>query len=250
MFNALSNTNEIIKRDFVEGGKEIMYDYAFDVDLARFAIVIGLFITILFYERLKIAPGGMVVPGYIALFINHPEQIFYTFLLAFLVYLFVSKILMKHMILFGRRRFTITVLTGAIFVITTEVFVHSYLTFQPFIGFEIIGIIIPGLIANEFVRENKPFYVLIAISFISLLTFGFIWTTAQIYWLLSLKDVDTFLLGLFIVDLLLLTATTIYLLFLFNWEKYVDKGNNTINTIKVALRNGLHLERRGGSSDF
>ncbi len=227
-----------------------MYDYAFDVDLARFAIVIGLFITILFYERLKIAPGGMVVPGYIALFINHPEQIFYTFLIAFLVYLIVSKILMKHMILFGRRRFTITVLTGTIFVIATETFVHSYLTFEPFIGFEIIGIIIPGLIANEFVRENKPVYVLSAISFISLLTFGFIWITAQIYYLFSLQPINTYLLGLFIADLIILTTTTVYLLFFFNWEKYIDIGNKIITSIKLALRDGLHLEKRGGSSDY
>ena len=226
-----------------------MYEYAFDVDLARLAIVIGLFITILFYERLKIAPGGMVVPGYIALFINHPEQILYTFLLAFLVYLIVSRILMKHMILFGRRRFTITVLTGAIFVIATEIFVHSYLRFKPFIGFEIIGIIIPGLIANEFVREDKPVYVLIAISFISLLTFGFVWIIGQINWLFSLKDVESYLLGLFIIDLLLLTAATIYLLFFFKWEKHFDKGNNAINSIKAAFRNGLHLEKRGGNRD-
>ena len=227
-----------------------MYEYAFDVDLARFAIVIGLFITILFYERLKIAPGGMVVPGYIALFINHPEQIFYTFLIAFLVYLLVSKILMKHMILFGRRRFTITILTGTIFVIATEAIVHSYLNFIPFIGFEIIGIIIPGLIANEFVRENRPLYVLSAISFISLLTFSFIWCTAQIYYLISIPPINIYLIGVFIADLIILTLTSVYLLFIFNWEKYIDICHKMGTSIKLTIRDGLHLEKRGGKSDY
>ena len=48
-----------------------MYEYAFDADLARFAIIIGLFIALILYEKYKISPGGMIVPGYIALFINH-----------------------------------------------------------------------------------------------------------------------------------------------------------------------------------
>ena len=226
-----------------------MFEYAFDVDLARFAIVIGLVITMLFYERLKIAPGGMIVPGYIALFINHPDQIFYTFLLAFFVYLFVAKILMNHMILYGRRRFTITVLTGAIFVIVVEVFAHSYLRFEPFIGFELIGIVIPGLIANEFVRENKPVYVLIAIFFISLLTLGFVWITAQINWLLSLGTADISFLGLLIADLLLLTSITIYFLFCFNWEKYTTAGSRISKKIKSAFKSSLHLDERG-DSDF
>ena len=77
-----------------------MNDFAFNIDLARLAIVVGLFITILFYERLKIAPGGMIVPGYIAIYFNHPDKIIYTFLLAFLVYLIVGKYLVKFFVLF------------------------------------------------------------------------------------------------------------------------------------------------------
>jgi len=227
-----------------------MYEYAFDVDLARFAIVIGLFITIVFYERLKIAPGGMIVPGYIALFINHPEQIFYTFILAFLVYVFVSRLLMKRMILFGRRRFTITVLTGALFAIMTEIIIHSYLRFEPFIGFKLVGIIIPGLIANEFVREHRPVFVSIAIFFISILTFCFVWIIAQIEWLISLKVLNIFLLGLFIVDLILLTAFTLYLLFFFKWENYFGMGPIISKKIKSTFRIRMLVNNRGGNSDL
>ena len=213
-----------------------MYDYAFDENLIRIAVVIGLFIAILFYERLKIAPGGMIVPGYIALFINHPDQIIYTFLLSFLVYLFVSKILMKRMILYGRRRFTITVFTGAIFVIITETIVQSYLSYEPFFGFQLIGLIIPGLIANEFVREQKTFYVTFAIFFISLFTILYILIFEQINRLTTsinlLASPNTFFITL---QLLFLIAITIFFLFGFNWEKYHDKLFNLFSTIKKYI---------------
>lgn len=226
-----------------------MYDYAFDVNLARAAVVIGLFIAILFYERLKIAPGGMIVPGYIALYINHPDQIIYTFILAFFIYLFVSRILMKRMILFGRRRFTITVFTGTIFVIITEALVQSYLIYEPFFGFQLIGLIIPGLIANEFVREQKTFYVTFAILFISLLTFFYILVLDQINGLLT-SDLSTTSPAVFFIteELLLLIAITVFFLFGFNWEKYHEKLINISSTIKSSF--GIILRIRRNNRDF
>ena len=178
----------------------------------------------------------MVVPGYIALFINHPDQIIYTFLLSFLVYLFISKILMKRMILYGRRRFTITVFTGAIFVIITETIVQSYLSYEPFFGFQLIGLIIPGLIANEFVREQKTFYVTFAIFFISLFTILYILIFEQINRLTTsiylLASPNTFFITL---QLLFLIAITIFFLFGFNWEKYHDKILNLLSKIKKYI---------------
>jgi len=197
-----------------------MYEYAFDVELARFAVVTGLFLTLLFFDRLKIAPGGMIVPGYIVLFINHPDQIFFTFFLAFLVYLFVGRILMNRMILFGRRRFTITVLTGALFSIIAESFIYSISSFQPFIGFRLIGIIIPGLIANELLREDNKVFVLASIGLVTTLTFGFVWIISQLKWVLFSGNTNIILLLFFIAALILLTLFSVYLLFYFNWENY------------------------------
>jgi poly-gamma-glutamate biosynthesis protein PgsC/CapC len=193
-----------------------MYTYAFDVYHARFAIIIGLFMAILLYEKYKISPGGMVVPGYIALYINHPEEILYTFLLAFVVFLFVSRVLIPHMILFGRRRFTVTILTGAVFAIITESLIHAYLPFEPFAEFNYIGIIIPGLIANEFVRENRSTGVLLAIGIVSTLTFSFVWLITQFQLVLTSSQFSPFLLILLIVDLILWIAGMLYVMFFYD----------------------------------
>jgi len=190
------------------------------VDLARFAVITGLFLTLLFFDRLKIAPGGMVVPGYLVLYITHPDQIFFTFLLAFLAYFFVSRVLMTRMILFGRRRFTVTILTGAVFSIILESIFYSVSTYEPFIGFKLIGIIIPGLIANEMLREQSKIFVLSSIALVTTLTFGFVWSVSQIKWSLSNGPVDVSYYILFIGILLLSILVSIYLLFYFKWENY------------------------------
>ena len=218
-----------------------MYEYAFDADLARFAIIIGLFIALLLYEKYKISPGGMIVPGYIALFINHPEQIMYTFILAFFVYLFVGRILMKHMILFGRRRFTITILTGAVFAILAESIVYSYIQFEPFVGFNFVGMIVPGLIANEFIREHKPTSVLMAIGFVSILTFCFVWVISQIELILFLEIPNMIVLIILSVDLLLLVAFIVYILFFLDLEGNFDY----INKISEKMKTALHLKKWG-----
>lgn len=220
-----------------------MFEYAFDVDIARFAVITGLFITLLFYDRLKIAPGGMVVPGYIVIFINHPMQILYTFLVAFAVYLVVGRILMNHMILFGRRRFTVTVLTGAVFAVITESIIGSYASFEPFIGYKLIGIIIPGLIANELIREHKPVFILMSIGFVTILTFGFVWIVAQIEWVLFSAP-NIILLGFLTIDLILLIGFTVYLLFFFPWENYFGLGSYPSSKIKSTFKENIFKKGR------
>jgi len=220
-----------------------MFEYAFDVDIARFAVIIGLFITLLFYDRLKIAPGGMVVPGYIVIFINHPMQILYTFLVAFAVYLVVGRILMKHMILFGRRRFTVTVLTGAVFAVITESLIGSYASFEPFMGYKLIGIIIPGLIAHELIREHKPGFILMSIGFVTILTFGFVWIVAQIEWVLFSAS-NIIILGLLTIDLILLIGFTVYLLFFFPWENYFGLGSRLSRKIKSTFKENIFKKGR------
>ena len=209
-----------------------MYTYAFDIDHARFAIIIGLFMAILLYEKYKISPGGMVVPGYIALFINHPEEILYTFTLAFVVYIFVARLLLPRMILFGRRRFTVTILTGAVFAMITESLVHTYLPFEPFAGFNYIGIIVPGLIANEFVRENRPAGVLLGIGLVSTLTFSFVWLITQLQVVITSSQSSPLLLTLLIVDLLLWIAGMLYVMVFYDQDGVIPSKLHILHRLK------------------
>ena len=68
------------------------------------AIGIGIVASFAFYEMVGLSPGGIVVPGYIALFLNQPPRILITLAVALLTY-FLVKMLSNYIIIYGRRRF-------------------------------------------------------------------------------------------------------------------------------------------------
>ena len=116
------------------------------------AIGIGLVISLVFSEILGLAAGGMVVPGYIALYLDQPLRIIGT-LLAALAAFVVVRFLSNFMIIYGRRRLVLVILIG---------FFFGYVSRQiPILGFrneiialQAIGYIIPGLIANWMERQG------------------------------------------------------------------------------------------------
>jgi len=115
------------------------------------AISIGIVTSFIFFEITGLSPGGMVVPGYIALFFNQPIRIIVTFLVALIAY-FLVNLLSKYIIIYGRRRFLAMVLFGFLIKWLLE----RYFILLPLSSIEIrsIGYIIPGLIANEFKRQG------------------------------------------------------------------------------------------------
>ena len=68
------------------------------------AIGIGIVISFAFYEIVGLSPGGIVVPGYIALFLDQPIRILVTLPVALLTY-FSVKMLSNYIIIYGRHRF-------------------------------------------------------------------------------------------------------------------------------------------------
>ena len=115
------------------------------------AIGIGIMVSFAFYEMVGFSPGGIVVPGYIALFLDQPIRILVTLLVALLTY-FAVKILSNYIILYGRRRFLTMVLVSFLLKWLIEEMVIK----MPIPGIELrsIGYIIPGLIANEMRRQG------------------------------------------------------------------------------------------------
>ena len=53
------------------------------------AIILGLTLSLLFQEKFGINPGGMVVPGYLALTMDNPKSLIVIFLLSVLTYIIV-----------------------------------------------------------------------------------------------------------------------------------------------------------------
>lgn len=131
------------------------------------SLIIGLIIGILFYEKFELSPGGVVTPGYLALFINYPYRILVTVAIALLVWLCL-EFLVRRFILYGRRRFLLALLLGFSFKLITETFLQPNLNLP--IELISVGYIIPGLIANEMVRQ-KPAKTILSLGIVTCLTF-------------------------------------------------------------------------------
>ncbi len=117
------------------------------------SVTIGVILSFLYGEVTGLLTGGLVGPGYLALYMDQPIRIAITLVIAALTYLFVNAI-SNYVILFGRRRFMAMVLTG-MFMGWLVGWVVSWI---PSLGQDIraIGYIIPGLIANDSSKQGLP----------------------------------------------------------------------------------------------
>ena len=129
------------------------------------AIGIGIVVSFAFYEIVGLSPGGIVVPGYIALFLDQPVRILVTLLVALLTY-FAVNMLSNYIILYGRRRFLAMILVGFIL----KWLIEGLIIKIPISGIELqsIGYIIPGLIANE-MRRQGIFPTLYSLAIVSVI---------------------------------------------------------------------------------
>ncbi|GAB6107771.1 poly-gamma-glutamate biosynthesis protein PgsC [Fusibacter bizertensis] len=110
-------------------------------------MILGIVISLLFYELTGISPSGLIVAGYFALNFNSPYRIVYTFGVVVLTW-GIAKILSNFMILYGRRRFAVMIILS--FVINVLIIRSGLLNQTP----GIIGKIVPGIIALEWERQG------------------------------------------------------------------------------------------------
>jgi gamma-polyglutamate biosynthesis protein CapC len=115
------------------------------------ALFIGLVLGMLYYEATGISPGGVIAPGYFALFIHQADKIFVTIFISLIVWISV-KYLSGWLIIYGRRRLLISLLLGFCIKLTIELWVQPLPVVQ--IDLHSIGYVIPGLIANEMLRQK------------------------------------------------------------------------------------------------
>lgn len=110
-------------------------------------VLLGVAVSILFYELTGYSPAGLVVAGYIALTLQSPIRVLYTLGIVALTWL-AAKGLSRVMILYGRRRFAMMILLS--FVINFVVVQIQVLPHNP----GIIGCLVPGIIAQEWERNG------------------------------------------------------------------------------------------------
>ncbi len=142
------------------------------------SLVVGLAVSLLFSEYFGVNPGGMVVPGYLALVCDDIGQMLIIFGVCLMVYLTVEHVLPRFVILFGRRRFVATLIVSVILKLTLEL-LYPALPFAV-LEFRGIGVVTPGLIANCCAKQGFR-YTIPAVLGATYLTFGI---TALLFWLL------------------------------------------------------------------
>lgn len=115
------------------------------------AVAISIILGFLSTEFLGVLSGGLVSAGYLAFYLEQPFRILTTILLAILT-CGIVKLLQRWVILFGRRRFMLTVLLSLIFASIVE---RSFFYMTDINqDLRIIGYIIPGLIANDMEKQG------------------------------------------------------------------------------------------------
>ncbi|MCJ7642860.1 MAG: poly-gamma-glutamate biosynthesis protein PgsC [Candidatus Aminicenantes bacterium] len=130
-------------------------------------LLIGLLLALLYVELTEISPGGLVVPGYMALYLDHPLRVLATLFVAIMA-LLAYRGLSRFLILFGRRRFVLMILLGAVlaqawFFLLPHVFLGSP-------ELRAIGWVIPGLLAGSLERQ-RPLPTLASLATVSILTY-------------------------------------------------------------------------------
>ena len=115
------------------------------------AIAIGLVYGFILFEWLGLVAGGLIAPGYLALSFDKPLVIALCIGTAFASMLFV-RALSCIVILYGRRRFIVSILVA--FALQWTLGAALMGTELGAGRVEVVGYIIPGLLASEMERQG------------------------------------------------------------------------------------------------
>ncbi len=122
--------------------------------LLALSVGVGLGVSLLFTEFFGLAAGGMVVPGYIALYLDRPEAVVMTLAAGVATFSIVQAV-SSVVVVYGRRRTALMILVGYLVGMTLR-----WLTAGAVFGgvsgadFSVIGFIIPGLIGIWIARQG------------------------------------------------------------------------------------------------
>ena len=128
-----------------------LFEYGYSTELVRFSLVTGAVVGLFLYERFEIAGGGIVLSGYLALFVRQPSYLLFTFGIALVTWLLVTRLLARYVLLWGRNRLAIMIGVGATLAwIIEALWGMSRLPLEA----HAVGIALPALLANDFERQG------------------------------------------------------------------------------------------------
>ncbi len=135
------------------------------------AIVIGTVLSLIVDEVFGIQCGGYIVPGYLAMVCDDMACVLIVFALSLITYLIINYVLPKFMILFGKRKFAVSLIVSIILKLATEM-LFPMIPFAS-VTFRGVGAITPSLLANSYSRQGI-IYTIPATLIVTYITFGLV----------------------------------------------------------------------------
>ncbi|MEZ5327866.1 MAG: poly-gamma-glutamate biosynthesis protein PgsC [Verrucomicrobiales bacterium] len=123
------------------------------IDLLTVSIGVGLVVSLLFAEFFGFKAGGLVVPGYFAVFTFQPVSILLTLGISVVTYL-VMRLVASIIIVYGKRRTALAILTGYVLGVIFREVAGDQISGLAGGEYQVIGFIIPGLIALWMDRQG------------------------------------------------------------------------------------------------
>jgi poly-gamma-glutamate biosynthesis protein PgsC/CapC len=120
--------------------------------VVELAIGLGLALSLIASELFGAASAGLVVPGYLALYLDQPARVAATVIVSLATWATVRFGVARLVVLYGRRRFGVTVLIG--FLLNAGLDHLQVLLPADSAGLRAIGYIVPGLIANSALSQG------------------------------------------------------------------------------------------------
>lgn len=115
------------------------------------AIGLSIIMGFLSTELLGLFTGGLISAGYLAFYVEQPYRILATLALSLVVYA-ATQLVSRVVILYGRRRFMLTVILGILlgWLYESQAYYLSGISQD----LRVIGYIIPGLLANDMCKQG------------------------------------------------------------------------------------------------
>ena len=126
-------------------------------------VALSVLMSFICTEFIGLLTGGLVSAGYLAYFFHEPTRIASTLVIAVVIAL-VVRLLQHFIILYGRRRFALSLVLSLISVWLLD---KSAILFSSYgMDFRMIGYIVPGLIASDMEKQGilKTLITILAIT--------------------------------------------------------------------------------------
>jgi len=108
-------------------------------------LMIGVVVSLLFFECARVSPGGLIVPAYLALRLNEPLDILLT-VAVMIVTFFILRGLEHWVILYGRRSFALALIIA--FLLSAGIGAVGLAQVS------VIGMLVPGLAVRDMQRQG------------------------------------------------------------------------------------------------